>query len=146
MGEVHLVHEHEGGHPIALEQPPERGGVARDAVVGAHEQDRVVEHLQRALRLGGEVHVARRVEQHEVRARIVEHRLLGEDGDAAGTLDLVGVEVGVAMVDAPELTDAARVIEHRLGKRRLARVHVRDDAHDSLLHPPSSPTPAIGAF
>lgn len=74
--EVHFVYEDENRHLIALQQPPERLRVALHAVRAADDQDGVVEHLQRALGLGGEVHVPRRVEQRQLRLRQGEQRLL----------------------------------------------------------------------
>ena len=107
---VHLVDEEERRHAVALQQPPERAGVALHAVRAADDKDRVVEHLQGALRFGGEIDVARRIEQRDVRAAAVEHRLLGKDGDAALALERFGVQKGVAVIDAAKRAQRARGI------------------------------------
>ena len=44
-GQVHLVHEHKGGHMVAPQQPPERLGVALHAVGAAYHQHSIVQHL-----------------------------------------------------------------------------------------------------
>ena len=107
---VHLVDKEERRHAVALQQPPERAGVALHAVRAADDKDRVVEHLQGALCFGGEIDVARRIEQRDVRAAAVEHRLLGKDGDAALALERFGVQKGVAVIDAAERAQRARGI------------------------------------
>ena len=107
---VHLVDEEERRHAVALQQPPERAGVALHAVRAADDKDRVVEHLQGALCFGGEIDVARRIEQRDVRAAAVEHCLLGKDGDAALALERFGVQKGIAVIDAAERAQRARGI------------------------------------
>ena len=55
---IHLIDKEVGGHPVALQQLPQGLGVALHPVRAADQQYRVVHHLHRPLRLGGEVHVA----------------------------------------------------------------------------------------
>ena len=104
-GQVGLVHEHERGHPVAPQQPPERLGVALHAVGGADHQHRVVQHLQGALGLGGEIHMAGGVQQSDVRAARRQQRLLGKNGDAARLFQRVGIQKGVLVVHAAQLAD-----------------------------------------
>ena len=77
------------------------------AVAAADDEHCVVEHRQRALHLGGEIDVARRVKQRELLIARKQHCLLGKDRDAALALERVGVEEGVAVVDAAELPQCA---------------------------------------
>ena len=105
--QVHLVDEKKRRHLVAREQPPERLGVALHAVAAADDEHCVVEHRQRALHLGGEIDVARRVKQRELLIARKQHCLLGKDRDAALALERVGVEEGVAVVDAAELPQCA---------------------------------------
>ena len=81
-----------------------------------------------------------RVQQHEVRPGIIEVGLLGEDGDAALALDLLGVEVGVAVVDAAAGAYGPGLEEHGLRERRLAGIDMGEEPYDRLSHriPPSS--------
>ena len=105
--QVHLVDEKKRRHLVAREQAPERSRVALHAVAAADDEHCVVEHRQRALHLGGEIDVARRVKQRELLIARKQHCLLGKDRDAALALELVGVEEGVAVVDAAELPQCA---------------------------------------
>ena len=74
------------------------------------------------------------VEQHEAGAGIVERRLFGEDRDAALALHGVGVEVGVAVVNAALPTNGAGAVEHGLGKRGLACVNMGEKPYHGLFH------------
>ena len=136
--QVALVHEDKGRNRMALEQVPKRLGMALDAVVGPHHENRVVEGLQRALRLGGEVHVAGRVHEHEVGVAPVKGGAGRENRDAALALHGVGVEVRVAAVHAAGVANGARDGEHGLRERGLARVDVRQKSHDRLSHASTS--------
>ena len=62
-GQVHLVHKEEDRHAVAFQQPPQGHGVALNAVGAADDQDGIVQHPHGPLRLAGEVHVARGVQQ-----------------------------------------------------------------------------------
>ena len=114
--------------------------MTRHAVIGAHQQNGIVKHLQRALGLSGEIYVTRCIEEHEVYAVPIQHRLRREDGDAARSLHGVRVEVRVPVVNSAAHADGARMVEQRLGERGLARIHVRHDAHNRLPH--RTPLPA----
>ena len=132
--QVHLRHEHEHRHTVAPQQLPERLRVRLHAVRAADDEHRIIEHLQRALHLGGKVHVSRRVEQCDSRVAERHARLPRKDRDAARTLERMRVHVRVFMVDAAEIADRARAVEQRLGQRRLSGVDVRQDSQNQLLH------------
>ena len=134
-GQVHLVDEHEHRHPVTLQKPPQRFGMALDAVGAADDQDGVVHHLQSALGLGGKVHMAGGVQQRQLGAGQFQHRLLGKDRDAPRPLQRVGVEKGVPMVHPPQFAQRPRAVEHRLAQGRFARIDVRRYANDQPFHP-----------
>ena len=100
---IHFVDEDKAGDMVLLQELPEGESVALHAVRTADDKYRVVEHLQGALGLGGEVHVPRGVEQGEFGVFESEHRLLGENGDPALALQAEVVEKGVFVVDSAEL-------------------------------------------
>ena len=131
--DVHLVDEHDRRHLIAPQQLPERRGMPLHARRAAHDQHGAVEHLQRPLHLGGKIDVAGGIEQRQRAARQGQDGLLGKDRDAAAALLRVGIEKRIPVVDAPEGADDARLIEHGLRQRRLARVHMREQAHAKAL-------------
>ena len=103
------------------------------AIVGAYHQNRVVQGTQRALRLGRKIDMAGSVHEHNVGATMVEHSLRREDRNAALTLNLVRIQMRVAIVNAAALANAARVKQHGLGQRGLAGIDMRQDSNDRLL-------------
>ena len=112
----------------APQQPPERARVPLHAVRAAHNEDRRVQHRERALRLTGEIHMARRIEKRYGAVFPCEPSLLREDRDAALALLRVGVEKSVRVIDAAQTPERPGRIEKRLGKRRFPGVHVRENA------------------
>ena len=90
----------------------------------ADEQHRIVQYLERPLHLGGEVHVAGGIQQGELRPLPAQPGLLGEDGDAPLPLLDVGVQERVPVVHPPQLPDPAGQVQHGLGQRGLAGVHM----------------------
>ena len=129
-GQVHLIDEHEGRDVIPPQEPPERFGVALDAVRAADDQHRVIQHLKGPLRLGGKVHMARGVQKGQVGVPGRQQGLFGKDGDAALFFQRVRVQKGVLVIDPPQLPDGSGAVEHGFGKGGLARVYMGEDAHD----------------
>ena len=113
--EVCFVYKDEDRHLPALEQLPDGEGVGLDAVGAADHQDGIVQHLEGALHLGGEVHMAGGVQQGELIFPDREHRLFGEDGDAPLPLEAVGIQKGIPMVHAAEPAHCAGAVEQGLG-------------------------------
>ena len=103
------------------------------AVVGAHHQNRVVERAQRALGLGRKIDMAGGVHEHNVGVAVVEHGLRRENCDAALALNLVRVQMRVAIVHAPALSNAAGMKQYGLGQRGLAGIDMRQNSYDRLL-------------
>ena len=58
--------------------------------------------------------------------------LFGEDGDSAGLFQRVGVQKGVLVVHAAQLSDGTGAVEHGFGEGGLAGVHMGEDAHHQL--------------
>ena len=63
---------------------------------GVDQHQRAVGHPQHALDLAAEVGVARRVDDVDLHALVVDGDVLGQDRDAALALQVVGVEDAVA--------------------------------------------------
>ena len=123
-GEIHFVDEEEGGHAVAPEQLPECARVPLYAVRAADDEHRVVEHLQRALHLGGEIDVAGGVKQRDMRITAIQHGLFGENGDAALALERFRVQKGISMIDTAKRAQRAGGVEQSLGEGGFARVHM----------------------
>ena len=94
-----------------------------------HEQDNTVDHLQNALDLTAEIGMARRIDDIDLRIFVVNGGVLGENGDPAFTLQIVGVHD--ALDDLLILTVYAALLEHLVHERCLAVVDVGDDGNVS---------------
>ena len=100
-------------------------GLGQRALGGVDEEQDRVDEQQRSLDLAAEVGVARRVDDVQTDARVVDCRLLGEDRDALLALEIARVEDPVdERLVRPE---RARLAEHRVDERGLAVVDVGDD-------------------
>ena len=122
---VDLVDDDDRAQP-ALQRPLQDGARLRHrALDGVDQQQAAVGHVQHALDLAAEVGVAGGVDDVDLHARVGDGRVLGEDGDAALALQIVGVDdqaargVGVA--------EDVRLLEQAVDEGRLAVVDVGDD-------------------
>ena len=131
--QIDFVDEDERRDVIARKQAPQGFGVSLHAVVGAYNQNRVVECAQRALRLGRKIDMPRRIHEHDVGIAMVEHGLRRENRDATLALDRVCIQMRIAIVHAAALANATRVEQHGLGQRGLAGIDMRQDSNDRLL-------------
>ena len=64
------------------------------------------------------------VQQGDFQLPRLEHRLLGEDGNAPLPLQLVGVQEGVLVIHPAQAADLAGGVEKGLGQGGFPRVHV----------------------
>ncbi len=128
---VHLVDE---GDDRDVAQPADLEQLERarlDATGGVDDHDGGIDRGQRAVGVLGKILVARRVEQIEDRAVMLEGHHRGDDGDAAIALHLHPVGAGLAAARlgthlAGKLDGAAEE-QQLLGQRRLAGVRMRND-------------------
>ena len=128
---VHLVDEGDDrdvAQPADLEQ---LAGARLDALGGVDHHHRRVDRGERAIGVLGEVLVARRVEQVEHAAVVIEGHHRGDHRNAALALDRHPVGAGRAAValglDLAGEIDGAAEQQQLLGQRGLAGVRVRDD-------------------
>ena len=91
------------------------------------DQHDAVEHAQRPLDLGDEVGVAGGVDEVDREVVQLERDDRGLDGDAAGPLQLQGVGLRRALVDAADRCDDAGLEEDAFGEARLTGVDMRQD-------------------
>ena len=132
--QIHFVDKQERRDAVPRQQPPERFGVRLHAIRSTDHQHGVVEHLQGALHLRGEIHMSRRIEQGDGRLRQRKLRLLGENRDPAFALERERIQKSIPMIDTAELFQRARLKQHRFRQGGLARINVRQDADDKSLH------------
>ena len=100
-------------------------GLRQRAFAGIHQQHDAVDDLEGALHFAAEIAVAGGVDDVDLDAVIADAGDLGEDGDAALALQVVGVHdaLDVLFVGAED----AALVEHGVDQRGLAVVDVRDD-------------------
>ena len=110
-------------HVARLRQRPLRG---------VHEQQRAVDHLERALDLAAEVGVAGRVDDVDLDVAVVHGGVLGQDRDAALALEVVGVEDPLTHL-LVRAEDAA-LPQQGIDQGGLAVVDVGDDGDVSKDH------------
>ena len=139
-GAVELVDEADARHLGLVGVAPVGLGLRLHACDAVEDDDGAVEDAHRALYLGGEVDVARRVDDVEAvfLGGVLLVRLVrrvpeagdggGCDSDAALALLLHPVGRGVAVMHFAYLVRAAGVEKHALAGGGLARVDVGDDA------------------
>ena len=100
-------------------------GLRQRPLGGVDEEQHRIDHQQRALDLAAEVGVARRVDDVEPDAGVVDRRLLGEDRDALLALEVARIHDAVD--DGLVRAEGAGLAQHRVDQRGLAVVDVRDD-------------------
>ena len=125
VGAVDLVDDDHGGE-LGFEGLGENvAGLRQRAFGGVDQQEDAVDHLEGALHLTAEVGVAGRVDDVDLVVVVVERGVLGEDGDAALALQVVGVHdaLGDRFVGA----EGAGLAEHGVDQGGLAVVDVGDD-------------------
>src|SRR5207253_9692991 len=86
-------------------------------------------HLQDALDFAAEIRMAGRVDDIHLRAAQDERDVLGQDGDAALALQIVGIENALAAQLAG--AEHARLTQQLVHQRRLVVVHMGDDGNIS---------------
>ena len=97
------------------------------ALGGVHQQDDAVDHLQDTLDLAAEVGVARGVDNVDLGVAVADGGILGEDGDAALALEVVGVHDAVD--DLLIFAVHAALLEHFVDEGGLAVVDVGDNGY-----------------
>ena len=125
VGTVDLVDHEDHGHVVRERLAEHEAGLRQRALGGVDQEDDAVDHGERPLDLATEVGVAGRVDDVE-RDAAPDHRgVLGEDGDALLTLEVVRVHdaVGDRLVGA----EGARLAQQGVDQRGLAVVDVGDD-------------------
>ena len=124
-GAVHLVDDHDGTEAQGQRLAGHELGLGHGAVEGVHHQQHGVHHGKHALHLAAEIGVPRRVHDVETVVVPLERGGLGQDGDAALPLLVVGVHG--ALLDLLVVPEGVRALEHGVHEGGLAMVHMGDD-------------------
>ena len=104
-----------------------KAGLGHAALGCIDQQQNAVDHLQNALDLAAEVRVARGVDDVDLNAVVLAGAVLGQNRDAALTLDVAGVHdaLGHLLVG----TESAGLLQHLVDQGGLAVVDVRNDCN-----------------
>jgi hypothetical protein len=121
---VELVDEGDARHVVLVGLAPDGLGLRLDARHAVEHAHGPVEHAQRALDLGREVHVAGSVDQVDGVLAPLAARGRRRDRDPALALLREVVHDRLSLVDLADLAQAAGVEEHTLAHRGLSRVDV----------------------
>jgi len=128
---VHLVDEGDDRHVAQAADLEQLAGCAPRCPGGVDHHHRRIDGGQRAVGVLAEILVARRVEQVEHRAAVVEMHHRRRDRDAALLLDLHPVRARppglAARLDRARDMDGATEQQQLFGQGRLAGIGVRDD-------------------
>ena len=124
-GTVHLVHHDNRlvAHRERLARHEAR--LRHRAFDGVHDDQHAVDHRQHALHFSTEVGVARRIDDVDARALVLDRAVLREDRDAALALDVVRVHD--AFADALVGCKGTGLLQQAVDERGLAVIDVRDD-------------------
>src|SRR5581483_247671 len=127
-GLVHLVDETNARHAVLVGLAPHGLRLRLDAMDGVEHSNGAIEHAQRALHFGGEVHVAGGI--NDVDADVAPETGGGSagDGNAALLLLLHPVHDGGAFMELPDAVRPSGIEQDALRRRGLAGVDVRHDA------------------
>src|SRR5262249_13792872 len=125
---VELVDEGDAGNAMLVRLVPYGFALDFDAPYGAENADRAIKNAEAALDFGRKVDVSGRIDECDARIVPFDRDRGAIDGDALGAFERVEVGCSVAFVDVAGLVFGAAEVQNPLGGRRLARVHVSDDA------------------
>ena len=129
VGTVDLVDDHDDPVTQLQRAAEHETGLGHRALGGVHQQDDAVDHLQDTLHLAAEVGVARGIHDVDLGVAVLDGGVLGQNGDAALTLQVVRVHDALHRLLV--LTVHAALLEHLVHQRGLAVVDVGDNGHVS---------------
>ena len=109
----------------------DKTGLGHRAFRRIHKQDDTVDHLQNTLNLAAEIRMARSIHDVDLGISVEDGGVLGKYGNAALTLQVVGVHYAVH--DFLILTIDARLLQHLIHERGLAVVDVGNNGDVSKL-------------
>ena len=107
-------------------------GLRQRALGGVDQHQRAVDHIEDALDLAAEIGVAGRIDDVDAGVLPDQRGRLGQDGDAALALQVVGIQraLGHALV----LAERAGLLQQAVDQRGLAVVDVGDDGDIAKVH------------
>ena len=132
VGAVDLVDDDDGLEAHLQRLRHHELGLRQRAFGGVHQHQRAVHHVEDALDLAAEVGVARRIDDIDAGVLPHDRGRLGENGDAALALEIVGIHG--ALDHALVLAIGAGLLQQPVDQRGLAVVDVGDDGDVAKIH------------
>ena len=132
VGAVDLVDDDDGLEPDLERLGHHELGLRQRPFGGIDQHQSAIDHVEDALDLAAEIGVARRVDDIDARVLPEDRGHLGEDGDAALALEVVGIHG--ALGDALVLAERAGLLQQPVDQRGLAMVDVGDDRDVAQIH------------
>ena len=126
IGAVDLVDGHHEAQVLLQSLLQHETGLGHAALGSVHQQQDAVDHLQHALDLAAEVGVARGIDDIDLDTLVGAGAVLGQNGDAALTLDVTAVHD--TLCHDLIVAESAALMQHRVHQRGLAVVNVSDDS------------------
>ena len=127
VGAVDLVDDDDDAVAQLQRAGEDESGLGHGALGGVDKQDDAVDHFEDALDLAAEVCVSRGVDDVYLGIAVLHGGVFRHDGDAALTLEVVGVHN--ALHDLLIFTVNAALLEHLVDQRGLAVVNVGDNGN-----------------
>ena len=124
---VDLVHNHHDAQAALEGVGKNEAGLGLRALVRINDEQGAIGHVQNALYLATEVGVARRVDNVDLDALVMNGNVLRENGDAALTFLIVGVKH--ALGNFLVLAEYVRRPEQAVDQGGFTVVNVRNDSH-----------------
>src|SRR5581483_7164192 len=121
---VDLIDDHQRAQAELERQPKDEARLWQRPFGSVDEQQAAVGHREGALDLAAEVGVARRIDQIDLYLARLDGGILGEDGDPALALQLIGVHDQLA--GGGGIAENLALLEQVVDERGLAVIDVRD--------------------
>ena len=127
IGAVDLVDGNHQAQVLLQSLLQHEAGLGHTALSGVHQQQHAVDHLQHALDFAAEVRVARGIDDVDLDALVGAGAVLGQNGDAAFTLDVAAVHD--ALRHDLVVAECAALVQHCVHQGGLAVVNVSDNGN-----------------
>ena len=137
VGAIDLVDDDDGLQPHLQRLDDDEFGLRQRPLGGIDQDQRAVNHIEDALDLAAEIGVAGRVDDVDAGVLPDQRGGLGQDGDAALALQVVGIEraLGHPLV----LAERAGLLQQTVDQGGLAVVDVGDNGDIAQVHWPMGP-------
>ena len=128
---VDLVYHHDRTKPVGEGLLGHETGLGHGAFLGIHQQQHRIDHGEHTLHLATKVGVSGSIDDVDAVAIPIDGRVLGEDGDTALLLQVVGIHHPFDV--AITLAEGARLLQQLIDQGRLAMVDMVDDGDISQI-------------